>query len=411
MIELKLNSIPTAVFEVKPSEFGGSVERADIVAAGRLLMAERNGRDTNALRALEKKPAEYNPRLTDDLYAQTNENLKRKVCLYAAKMASAIQGASAPATYEYFVKNQRRYMSDSIFLKTMSGIVTDIVTPMLPTIMSNALAWMSHTVSVPIGQTYEIPIGSNDVFIFEDDSWGASRSKPANDLYVKPVTLNPTPRTAIVSKKWYQLVGNNADMGAFLNSIAAGMVNKVLALWNAQMIAASSNTKLVPTNLTFNSGASANWITAIKRVSMLAGTSFRNVIAMGDLSALTKALPDGVINAASTNLDAALATMLGTEWARYGYLGTYMGATLMPWDNAVVPGTQNTTITEMLPTDKIWFFPTVGYKPVYNAIEEGTPITVEMSPSDTADQTIDIVVTISIASVATFATKGALMQV
>ena len=62
--------------------------------------------------------------------------------------------------------------------------------------------------TVPIGQTKELDIMSNDIFLFEDDSWGASRSKPANTLFNKSVTLNPRLRTARVSVKWYQLVGN-----------------------------------------------------------------------------------------------------------------------------------------------------------------------------------------------------------
>lgn len=76
----------------------------------------------------------------------------------------------------------------------------------------------------PIGTTYEIDVGSNDIFLFQDDSWGASRSKPANHNYTKTITLNPTPRTARASVKWYQMVGNNADLGALMNSINAGTV-------------------------------------------------------------------------------------------------------------------------------------------------------------------------------------------
>ena len=175
------------------------------------------------------------------------------------------------------------------------------------------------------------------------------------------------------------------------------------------MVKLSGNTAAIPDNMTFTN-TSANWVTAAKRVAMVNGTRYRNVIALGDASALTKALPSGVVNASTVNLDAALATMLGVEWAKYGYLGEYMGINLMPIDNAIVPGTQNTTVVEMVPTDKIWLAPIGGYKPVAIGVEEGTPITIQLSPSETADGSIDIVVSMSIDAVPCIANKLALIN-
>lgn len=407
---IKLNSIPASVFDVKPDEMGGNRERADIVACGRLLMAERNGRDLNALRILEKRPSEYTARLDDASYQATNENTKRKMVLFAAKMAAAQTGEDAPATYEEFLRVQRRFMGDKLFLKVLAGIIRDIVTPVLPVVWSNGLDWLCETVSVPLGQTYEIDVASNDVFLFEDDSWGASRSKPSNTLYTYPITLNPTPRTAKVTIKWYQLVGNGADIGRFLNSIAAGMYNKIVALWAGAMSAAASNTTFVPSALSYNAFSNANWVSAVKRVAMVNGTSFRNVVAFGDLVALTHVLPTGNVNAASVNLDAALSTMLGQDYIRYGYLGEFMGARLMPIENVVVPGTQNTSIDELLPDDTVYFAATGGYKPVYLGIEDGTPIQIELDPRETADMTIDIITTVSLDAKPVVASKIAVME-
>ena len=154
----------------------------------------------------------------------------------------------------------------------------------------------------------------------------------------------------------------------------------------------------------------ANWVTAAKKVSMVNGTKYRNVVAFGDPSALAQVLPSGNANASSVNLDSALSTMLGIEWTRYGYIGEYMGIRLMPIDNAVVPGTQNTTVTELIPSDKVWLFPMNGYKPVYIGMEEGTPITLELDPSQTADMTIDVLVSVSLDSKAVFGSKGAVIN-
>lgn len=392
---IRLNGLTHDVFNASAQDFGGSVERANIVNAARMLMAERAGMDENTLRAAENKTKRFNSVLGGVEYAEANKKVQANLLLYCAKQTGKVTGEEAPADFEAFRKNQRQYLSDKTFLRVLAGIVRDIITPILPATISGAMDWLAETVYVPMGQTYELDVQSNDVFMFEDDSWGASRSKPANQLYSKSITLNPRLHTAKSTIKWYQLVGNNADLGRTFNAISAGMYAKIMGMWTNALVTASTNNALVPTNLQFTF-SNTNWINAAKRVAMLNHTSVRNVMAFGDLLALSHVLPSNA-NGQNTNLDAALATMLGVEWARYGYLGDFMGVRMFPIDNTVVPGTQNTTIEEVVPNNAIWFTaaPTAAYKPVYIAFEEGTPITLELDPSETADNTIDIMVSVS----------------
>ena len=263
---------------------------------------------------------------------------------------------------------------------------------------------------MPFGQTYELDVMSNDVIAFEDDSWGASRSKPANSLYSYPITLNPTLRTAKVSIKWYQLVGNDADLGRFFNSIAAGMYSKIVALWNKALVSATGNTFFMPSNLQFTN-TSANWVTAAQRLSMVNGAQYSSVVGIGMPSALSKVLPSGIVNGSSVNLDAALSTMLGLDYTRYGFMGEYMGVRLHPITGSVVPGTQNTSMTNIVPENKVWLMSAAGYKPVYIGFEEGGEITLELSPSETADMTIDILTSICVDAKPVMASKMAVITV
>ena len=403
-MSIKFNSINMDRFNANSAEFNGvEKDRADIVTQGRLLMMERNGRDTNALRVLEKKPTEYTAMLTEQGYSEMNRDTKERLFLYAAARTCSVSGEVAPADYQDFLKNQKKFMSDRTFLKVLAGIIRDIITPVLPITMSNALGYLAETVNVPLGETYELDVASNDIFAFEDDSWGASRSKPSNYLYTRTTTLNPTPRTCKVTVKWYQMVGNDIDLGRFFNSIAAGMVSKITALTMVQMANAVTN-GLIPSNLQFTN-TSANWVTAAARVSALNGTGYYNTIAIGHPSALTKALPSGMVNASSVNLDAALATMLGVEWARYGYLGEYMGVRMMPLVDAIVPGTQNTSMVSLVPNDKVWMMASNGLKPVYIGMEDGTPIEIQLDPRETGDMTLDIITTMSIDAKGVFGSK------
>lgn len=401
---INFNSINMDKFNANSAEFNGvEKERADIVTQGRLLMMERNGRDTNALRVLEKKPNEYTAMLTEQGYAEMNKDTKERIMLYAAARSCSVSGEIAPAEYGDFLKSQKKFMRDRDFLKVLAGIIRDIITPVLPITMSNALGYLAETVNVPLGETYELDVASNDIFAFEDDSWGASRSKPSNYLYTRTTTLNPTPRTCKVTIKWYQMVGNDTDLGRFFNSIAAGMVSKITALTMVQMANAVTG-GLIPSKLQFTN-TSANWVTAAARVSALNGTGYYNTIAIGHPSALTKALPSGMVNASSVNLDAALATMLGVEWARYGYLGEYMGVRMMPLVDAIVPGTQNTSMISLVPSDKVWMMASNGLKPVYVGMEDGTPIEIQLDPRETGDMTLDIITTMSIDAKAVFGSK------
>jgi len=408
---IRLNNLSSSIFAVNAAEFGGSQERADIVACGRLLMAERAGRDLNKVRVALNEQADYTNRIDDKKYAEINEQLKTKMFLYAAKMACNQTGEAAPETFQDLVKAQRRFMNDRTFLKVLSGIFTEVVTPVMPAMLSNALDYLCETVFVPIGQTHEIEVNSNDVFLFEDDSHGAARSKPANRLYSKSFVLNPRPKTAKASIKWYQMISNDVDLGRLFNAIAAGMHSKIMAMWNAAMVAGAADSTLVPAGLTFAQYSTQNFLTAVKKVKAVNNAYGSGVIAFGDIIALSKVLPSGIANAASINLDAALAMLLGNEYARSGYLTGYGGAQLMALDQAIVPGTQNTTVTEMIDSSKIYFAATNGHKPVYLAMEDGFPISITLDPDETADRSIDIIVTSSLDSVAVFGSKMAVMTV
>ena len=410
MGNIRLNNLSKDVFSAPAAAFGGSIERASIVNSARLLMAERAGQDQNNLRLAQARTDKiYSVLPEGKSYKECNEKVKHSLMMYCAKQTAKVTGEEPPADFEDFQKNQRQYLGDKSFLRVLAGIVREIITPVLPATFSGAMDWLAETVYTPMGKTYELDVQSNDVFLFEDDSWGASRSKPSNYLYSKSMTLNPRLKTAKASWKWYQLVGNDADLGRTFNAISAGMYSKIMGMWVNALINASTNTNLVPSNMRFTF-SNTNWITAAKRVAMLNNTGIRNVMAFGDLLALSHVLPN-TANGSNTNLDAALATMLGVDLARYGYLGDFMGVSLFPIDNTVVSGTQNGNISEVVPNNAIWFTasPTVAYKPIYVCFEEGTPITIQLDPSETADMTIDVIASLSIDTRAILASKMAYM--
>lgn len=395
-MKLSLNSVPASMLT-------GSDDREKLVALGRVLMMEANGKEYNKIRNNNS----YTSRMSADEYAKVNEGTRNKIMLFCAERADAIEGREKNDDYTVFLSRARDYYKNPTFLRTLAGIVQDIVRPMLPYVTSNALDELAQTVNVPFGETYEITVASNDIFMFQDSSWGASRSVPENTLYDYPITLNPSPRSCSATAKWYQLVGNDADFGMWLNAIYAGLYSKIMAMWNAAMTSAANGTFFVPSYLKFASFTSANFNSAVELVSAVNHVPVSGLVAYGRRPVLAKALPTG------TAQDAALTYMLGREWMDNGYMGTIQGVRSFALTNAMIPGTQNTTGGLVISDSKIYLAASRGngYAPIYVGFEDGAPITLEFEPHETADMTLNVNVTASIDVKAVFGTKLAVITV
>ena len=265
----------------------------------------------------------------------------------------------APDNFADFRRQGRNFYNNKQFYAVLQGIYQEIVTPIIPATYSEAVDMFADTVEVGFGTTETISISSNDIPIFQDSSWGASRSVPRNRFYSKDYTLNPQPKTAQINAKWHQLVGNNQDFGAFFANIVAGMYAKTMGLFST-----------------------------------------------GSMVPLSKVLPTEATGTTNVNMDAALATLLGDRYNRAGYLGEFMSVPLLPLRDAIVPGTQNTNPQTILGENDIWMMASNRRKPMTIAYTAETPISIEIDPvRDSADFEMALNLTIAIDAVATGASK------
>ncbi|MEG2527060.1 MAG: hypothetical protein RSA62_07565, partial [Oscillospiraceae bacterium] len=271
---------------------------------------------------------------------------------------------------------------------------------------SNALGTLAQTVVVPLGKTYEVTVTSNAAVVFQDSSHGAIRSVPSEYLYDEPITINPQLKVASVKIKFYQLVGNGADIGHFYNAIASGAANKVLAIWSAAMNGAVSNARYVPDYLRFNSYNTANMVLASKAVSQANGVNRKQLMGFGDFSALSRVLPSG------TAQDAALTMLLGQEYMSRGFVGTVSGVPLTELINAYVAGQVNLPAPKEMLTDKRLYIAAragKGHAPIYVCFEDA-PISLTIEPNKSADQTLISTMGISLAAAPVFASKIAVID-
>ncbi len=405
-MKLSLNSIPQSVFSVRACDTQDKTsERANLVALGRLLnfsYAEQGKRMLDKAKGMDvigdRLP------LTAQAYRETNEKFRQGHLLYAAKRLCDFTGQQAPEDFEAFKRQSQNYYGNPDFYRILQGIYVEIITPILPSVYSEAVSLFAEVVEVGFGETYTVQVGSNDIPVFQDSSWGASRSVPRNRFYDASYTLNPSPKSAWITAKWTQLVGNGMDFGRFFANIAAGMYAKTMGMFNQAMVTATADTSLIPAglNYTFNT---PNWVAASAKVAALNGTIISNVFATGAAVPLSKVLPTNVTGSTNVNMDAAIATLLGADYTRSGYLGEFMSVRLIPFMDAVVPGTQNTTVDLITSQTDIWMMAGNGLKPLTMAFNRDTPITIEMDPTKTADFEIGFNLTMALDSVAVFAGK------
>lgn len=399
MAKLNLNSVSNEVFAIN-----GNDQREDIVAKGRVLFYEHALKGKMAILSAKGQNTPVQRTMNDRGYKQLNEQFQRESLLYAAKLACASTGKKAPESWEEFKRNGGEYYGNARFYAVLQGIWQEVIIPILPAVYSEALSDFAETVEIELGQTYAVSIGSNDIPVFQDSSWGASRSVPRNRFYSRDYTLNPTPKSCWITSKWMQLVGTNMDFGVFFANMVAGMYAKTMGMWNEAMTTATEDTSLIPTNLNFTFN-NQNWVKGANKIAALNNTTISDVFATGGTVALSKVLPNTVTGSTNVNMDAAIATLLGADYTKAGYLGQFMAVRLMPMRDVIIPGTQNTTVETMLSENDIWMLAGNGRKPLTIGYTSGTPISIEMDPTRAADFEIGINLTIALDSVATFASK------
>lgn len=399
MAKLNLNSVSNEVFAIN-----GNDQREDIVAKGRVLFYEHALKGKMAILSAKGQNTPVQRTMNDWGYKQLNEQFQRESLLYAAKLACASTGKKAPESWEEFKRNGGEYYGNARFYAVLQGIWQEVIIPILPAVYSEALSDFAETVEIELGQTYAVSIGSNDIPVFQDSSWGASRSVPRNRFYSRDYTLNPTPKSCWITAKWMQLVGTNMDFGVFFANMVAGMYAKTMGMWNEAMTTATEDTSLIPTNLNFTFN-NQNWVKGANKIAALNNTTISDVFATGGTVALSKVLPNTVTGSTNVNMDAAIATLLGADYTKAGYLGQFMAVRLMPMRDVIIPGTQNTTVETMLSENDIWMLAGNGRKPMTIGYTSGTPISIEMDPTRTGDFEIGLNLTIALDSVATFASK------
>ena len=411
-----LNNLPSDIYSYKSAvnqkikvcsadgRTSKELNRDDIINAGRLSAVEYFGKCGNANK---NNLFKWNSKLED--YATFSRNTWVDTVLFCAAQANKAIGKEPYSTMEE-VEADRGLFKNGIFWNALQSISEEVIYPLLPAVMEDITDRLITWDRGRLGETKLFDIESNDFFVFDDDSWGSVSSKPYQYLYKAQIAVTPKPYTAKTKIKWYQDV-IDGEAGRYYAAFTRGAASKLYAITIEKFKKAITNSKYSSSVLTYDSFTLANWNKALMEVQALNGVSRQQLMAIGTLAGLSNILP-------TVGTDGAVAGIqgeIGVEFVRNGFLANVAGVDLIEAGLAVVPGTQNYNpkfISLDDPTqENVYVMAKVGYAPMVGVIANGSPITIEFTPRETADMTIDISETIIFDIAPAFSNKIAKIQV
>lgn len=385
-INLKLNSMDSSIFAVNSAasdERVGSLSRNKIIATGRTCAREFMGRALS--RGTDSFVSQFSDSRTS--YKELSRKHSEQKYLFCAAQAYRQLGAEAPDSIDK-VRNDPTLWKNPTFLATLARIDTEVVTPMLYTVFEDLGAGFINMDSIPLGTTKQVDIQSNDIFLWEDGSWGSGHSTTKNYLYADTVTMNPRQFNSNATMKWFQMmaVDGGMDAGAYYAALIRGMWSKIMAMATTALTDSAAQAQYIPSYLRFASYSSANWAAATQAVAVANGVSRDRLMAFGEYQALQSVLPSG------TASDVALTYGLGEEWMKNGFISMVGRVPLYEVMPAMLPGTINTTGNMIGLDDQIFITARVGdgLAPIYATFVDGWPITIEYTASETANFVIDV---------------------
>lgn len=403
----RLNSISNSLFAYKTNtadviKLNGAngkvrnLNRDEIISGCRLATLEYFGK----LSETDKENVvKFNSKLGEK-YNSFQKGIWEDTVLYCAALANKTVGIEPYSSMDQVSADRSLYKNET-FWKALAYISQEVITPLFPEVIPSAterlIDWGANT---RLGESRIVEIESNDFFVFDDDSWGAVSSKPYQYLYKAQIAITPKPYTAKTKIKWYQdIVGGEA--GRYFAAFMRGAYNKMYAVMISKFKTALGNAKYMPEGFKFDSYSQDNWNKAVMLLEAVNGVRRDQIMALGNLSALSKVLP----TVGTPAVAAGIQGLIGEEWVRNGFLANVAGVDLIESSLGVVPGTQNYNPKFIGLDDKIYLMAKVGRAPMVGAMAEGSPITIDFTPRETADMTIDISETIVFDIAAAFSSK------
>ena len=130
-------------------------------------------------------------------YREMNARFQNDMLVYAAGRVCALSGEKAPANLDEFRAQSMKWYGDANLYRVLQGIMTEIVTPILPAVISDAVALFGENLNLAemntiVGYVYDMLYG---------DSGGYPSFASAAAIILFVIVLTITCINLLVSKK------------------------------------------------------------------------------------------------------------------------------------------------------------------------------------------------------------------
>lgn len=327
-----------------------------------------------------RKDADFNE-IIDECLALFNENIEgqsadykeRNKILNAAIAKYAVSGTRFESMFEekgVEIFKDPRVTKNAEVRDNYNVVVSEYINSALPSVTSKLYnQFFAEIRQVGWGETAKFEVTSNELYQVNEVAEGVNRGV-LQPIYNNEFTVNCKVTEVAAGIDWYPVAAGVFDWGDFgrrytmsFQSYIQLKIMKALTAATNQIGAAYQAAGVDTTN----------WTNIVDRVS--AANGGMPVVALGTLAALNKVIPSTV----------GLQYGLGSEIVKEGKLDRYLATELIAIDQAMVPGTVNTTAQLLLPTNKIYFIARGAYKPV-KVVFEGTSSVVEAIPDECTDR-------------------------
>lgn len=282
---------------------------------------------------------------------------------------------------------------NSVFRDTFNAVIAQILTPIVPAMISADFMDMADVANIAYGDTARFIIHSNDTFYVTHQAEGILRGS-IQRLYNDEMTVNPTTYNIETAVDWYQVAAGVYDFGEFVYKVGVsynGYITQMVIMALTDYISAGVTAS---SPYFVNGYTDAKFATLTERVRAANGGA--HVTAWGALTALSAILPD--------TARVQMYADIGAEWTRVGHLTTYMDVDMYRIPQLMLPNTANTTALLGVPADTVYIFADGGYKPV-KLVFEGQAVTIDIIPTVAPDKQMGISVTMKIGMGFTAASK------
>lgn len=320
----------------------------------------------------------------------TNPNRAEELkVLNAAICKYALQGTRYADIENATLKNPQ-INRDAMVRSNFDAIVAEIINASAPAVASADYSrFLADVTQVGWGETARFLVKSNDLFRVNEIAEGVTRGV-LQPIYNDEITVNCGKIQIATAIDWYQVAAGSFDWGDLGYKISKSFEGYIFLKVVAAMTSATSQLGAAYSISGFDD---TKWINLTQRVGAANGGDVA-VYGIGTLAALNKVTPSVP----------GFQYGLGKEIADKGFLDKYLGAKLIPIDQALVPGTVNSTADFAVPNDKVYVIAAAKDKPA-KIVFEGDSIVIENIPEETTDYKYGISISMRIGTAALVGSK------